>query len=78
MKFKVGSWYFIEFLDHAVGIEKPCIIHAAGLVREDGKEGVHFTSWCVQSTDLSVVSDNLESFCVVKSSIKKRKLIKPF
>ena len=77
VKFKVGAWYLIEFLDHATFGEH-MIVHAAGRVIKDSGVSVHFTSWSIQHDDADIVNNNLEDFCLVKACIKKKRLIKSF
>jgi len=76
MKFVEGKCYYLEFLDHAVGIKTLMKIRAVGWVVEDFKNGVHFSSWDVVTEDEGVKNDNIESFTILKSAIIKKRQIK--
>ena len=74
-KFSVGKPYYLEFQDHAFGINKVMIIKAVGWCTEDDKNYAVFTPWLVDSDDYDIVKNNQEPFVVVKSCILKKRVI---
>lgn len=77
MKFKEGHLYEVEFLDHCAGgsAKEPMRCLAVGYVLEDRDTHVYFSSWIIKTEDIDLFNNNLESFVVIKSCIKSRKLL---
>lgn len=75
MTFKKDKLYYIKFLDHSVGIKDAMVIEAVGWVVKDASNYVVFTSWKVLSDDTDVVDNNHEPFSIIKSCIKKKKIL---
>lgn len=75
MKFKVGSLYYIKFLDHSVGIKGKIVVEAVGWCIEDDKDHAVFTSWQLIHEDKATVDANHEPFSVIKSCVKKKRVI---
>lgn len=74
-KFKVGSLYYIKFLDHSVGIKDKMTIEVVGWCIEDDKEHAVFTAWQVLHDDKKIVDDNHEPFSLIKACIKKKRVL---
>ena len=73
MKFKIGELYYLEFLDHSVGLKGEMEIQAVGWVVKETSKCLILTSWRVIHDDKSIVDGNYEIFSVVKSCIKRKK-----
>jgi hypothetical protein len=73
--FKEGRLYHITFLDHSVGIKDKMIVEAVGWCVEDGDDYAVFTSWQVIHDDKEMVNDNHEPFAVIKSCVKRKRIL---
>ena len=76
MNFVDGKPYYVEFLDHCVGMKTAMKICVVGWVVDQTKDAIHFTAWNVMTEDSEVKDGNLESFTVLKAVIKKKRVIK--
>lgn len=76
MKFKEGKLYYIRFEDHAFGIKKVMMIEAVGWCIKESDTFAVFSPWVVDDLDKEVVDDNHEPFTVVKSCIKRKRLLR--
>lgn len=76
MKFKIGSVYYVKFLDHIKGHDKPLVCQIVGWVIEDNDDYIVISWWEPEDSDSQMVKDNRELLTIVKSTIsKKRKLL---
>lgn len=75
MKFKINEAYEIFFKDHSAGLDSIMNCKIIGYIIDDKESFVHISPWVVITDDKKVFNDNLESFCILKSAIDKRKLI---
>lgn len=75
INFKVGKAYFVTFLDHTHGTDKLATVQILGWCIKDTKESVVFSAWKLDSDDKSYVDNNHEQFSLVKSCIKKKRVI---
>lgn len=75
MKFKIGSKYTIQFMDHCKGDETLLCEITVWITRED-KNTVYGTWWRVITDDKETEIGNREMVSIIKSTIvKKRKLV---
>jgi hypothetical protein len=73
-KFKVGDCYAIEFDDHAIGMGVIKIAVVGWFVEEDAKS-LRFSYWVPMVSDKETREANMECFCILKSTILKKKKI---
>lgn len=76
MKFKEGQLYYIKFYDHSVGLKDAMTIEAVGWAIKDESKYVVFTSWKVLSDDTDITDNNHEPFSIIKSCIRKKRMIR--
>lgn len=72
MKFKIGSKYTIQFMDHCKGDQTLVCEITAWVIRED-KNTVYLTWWRVIDTDADTIAHNREMISIIKSTIIKTK-----
>lgn len=70
---KLGSIYHIVFLDHVAGGDEPYLCEVFGRLLNDTPNSITIGSWTIVD-DLS--DENREVFCILKSTIQKKKLLK--
>lgn len=76
MKAKSLKLYKITFEDHCVGLDDPIMCEIVGWLIKETETFMLLTSWVVLSSDDDLFFNNLEKVCILKSTIKKKKLIK--
>ena len=74
-KFVVGRLYYIKMLDHSVGMKDKMTVELVGWCLEDHKDYAVFTSWQVIHDDQKLVDDNHEPFSVIKSCVRRKKVL---
>ena len=72
-RFSEDVLYYIEFYDHAYGINEAITVKVVGWCIKDTKEYAVFSSWKVISNDKDIVDNNHEPFTIVKSCIRRKK-----
>jgi len=76
MKFKVGSKYTIQFLDHCKG-DDTLICEVTIWITKEDKTTIYGTWWKIINTDKETEELNREMVSIIKSTItKKRNLAK--
>ena len=76
MQFKDGHPYFIEFLDHGVGLKKLMTCRVMGWVLDQDDEQVTLSYWLVVTEDDEIYTENQEPYVLAKGTIKKKRLLK--
>lgn len=75
MKFKEGQQIYIKFLDHVQDGDEPMVCELWGYVEKDAPNSVTIVCWRLPSADQGTKEDNELKFCVLKSTIIKRKTL---
>ena len=78
MKFKEGKIYHILCLDHCSGDHGRTTMEILGRVISQDKDYLYITTWWLNSEDKDFFEDNMEKASVLKSTILKKRVIKPF
>jgi hypothetical protein len=75
LRFKKCSPYYIKFLDHIKGANKPLVCQILVWIIEDNSDHIVACWWLPEDDDADTVIDNRELITIVTSTIlKKRKL----
>lgn len=69
MKFKKGKLYYVEFLDHCMGMQAPMKCKVVGWVMKDDPAYVVLTPWLVDDLDEEIVEANSEPIVLLKRVI---------
>lgn len=73
MKYEEGAVYYVKFLDHIKGHDKPLMCQVVGWVIEDNNDSVVLSWWEPEDMDIEMVKVNRELITIVKSTIKKKR-----
>jgi hypothetical protein len=68
--------YQITFLDHCVGMKEVMKCQTVGWLIKEDPEYIVLTSWRVVHEDKGMVDDNHEPTVIIKSTIKRAKLLR--
>ena len=77
MKYVEGKIYHILCLDHCSGEHGKTIMELLGLLVSQDKDYIYLATWWINTKDKKVFDDNMEQASVLKSTILKKRTIKP-
>lgn len=68
--------YEVEFWDHSRGMKEPVRCRVVGYCLGEDKTHFKFSFWLVDTQDQDLFNTNLEPFCILKSTIIKKKRLR--
>lgn len=76
MRLRDNRAIYIKFWDHTTGSLKPQLCEVLGFIVEETEKHIGLSYWIPQTKCDDEFKHNIETFCILKSAIIKRRNIK--